>query len=42
MSVWINALLYLIKQDLCGIRIAGALHLSGKNLFASGRKFGME
>ena len=42
LSVWIDALLYLIKQDLCGIRIVGALYLFGKNLFAFGRKFSME
>ena len=38
----IDALLYLIKQDLCGIRIVDALYLLGKNLFASGGEFGVK
>ena len=42
LSVWVDALLYLIKQNLCGIRIMGALYLLRKNLFASGREFGMK
>ena len=42
LSVWVDALLYLIKQNLCGIRIMGALYLLGKHLFASGREFSVK
>ena len=42
MSVWVNALVNLIEDDLCGVGIVDVPQLFGKDLFAPGREINVK